>query len=365
MVNNPPSLLNFREIIVEVSTPQCTGKGILLTSEGLIITHQHIVEGNAKVVITPLHGAPSLQDVLFTDNVHDLAFVEYPTTEYINTPKSELPKMSIATHPIKAQSTVFAINDAIHEGQIINAAYEFAGVHYLKTNLRIDTAFSGSPLLNAEGRLIGIQTGLLQNGATDIGFAIPMNYIQDDLRAYREASARFAVRCPNCQAIVTDRNAIDELCSNCNHPIEFPQHAATYQPEGISRTIEQLIASTGFQPALARRGPNLWALRQGSATIFLSYYEPKGYIMGDAFLCQLPNDGDNETIERIYEYLLRQNHQLKGLTFSIHQGDIVLSLIIYDQHLHTQIARDLLNNLLLQADDYDNILVEQYGAVWK
>jgi serine protease Do len=74
---------------------------------------------------------------------------------------------------------------------------------------------------------------------------------------------------------------------------------------------------------------------------------------------------DKETVNRIYEFLLRQNYLIKGLTFSIYEDDIVLSLIIYDRHLNNDTAVELLQNLLERADYYDNVLVEELGAIWK
>ena len=83
--------------------------------------------------------------------------------------------------------------------------------------------------------------------------------------------------------------------------------------------------------------------------------------MGDAFLATLPR----KEIKPIYEYLLRQNFSIEGLTFSIKGQDIILSLLIYDRYLNLETGKTLFNHLFKKADDYDNILVEQYGASWK
>ena len=83
--------------------------------------------------------------------------------------------------------------------------------------------------------------------------------------------------------------------------------------------------------------------------------------MGDASLCLLPK----ENIKPLYEYLLKQNHEIEGLTFSIKENDIVLSLLIYDRYLNMDTGMKLFQHLFQKADDYDNILVEKYGAIWK
>ena len=152
-------------------------------------------------------------------------------------------------------------------------------------------------------------------------------------------------------------------CNGCDANKLFSTDYPKYEAEGVSRTIEGLIEKIGHEAPLSRRGPNHWALIEGSATIYLSYYEPRGYILGDAFLCSLPEN--SKITEKIYQFLLQQNYLIKGLTFSINENDIVLSLIIYDRHLNTDTAIELLQTLLEGADYYDNVLVEQYGAVWK
>ena len=72
-----------------------------------------------------------------------------------------------------------------------------------------------------------------------------------------------------------------------------------------------------------------------------------------------------DNINPLYEYLLKQNYEIEGLTFSIKENDIVLSLLIYDRYLNMDTGMKLFKYLFERADYYDNILVEEYGAIWK
>jgi len=56
---------------------------------------------------------------------------------------------------------------------------------------------------------------------------------------------------------------------------------------------------------------------------------------------------------------------MEGLTFSLKDQEIVLSLMIFDRHLHTDTGLKQFQFLFEKADHYDNILVEQFGAQWK
>ena len=122
-----------------------------------------------------------------------------------------------------------------------------------------------------------------------------------------------------------------------------------------------MLEKAGHNVQLSRRGPNNWEMQKGSAKINISYYEKTGLITGDAYLCLLPQ----RNIKKLYEYLLRQNYETESLTFSIKEQDIILSLLIYDRYLNVDTGLKLFEHLFERADYYDNILVEEYGALWK
>lgn len=337
---------------VQIATPQCIGIGFVLPSIELIITNFHIVEGNPQVIIYSNNQKRFLVDVLYIDEIYDIAFLEMPKG-------FEIQSLSFNTDYAQSDS-VFIKEKILRTGEIIKATDTFHNIKFIPTNIPIDTAFSGSPLINNKGEIIGMNTGsIYENDET--GYALPITHVVKSVEEYQAVGQRIATRCRACNLIATP----DSKFSHCKDDSTkiFATDYPKYEAEGVSRTIEGLIEKIGHKAALSRKGPNHWALIEGSATIYLSYYEPRGYILGDAFLCNLPEDA--KVTEKIYKFLLQQNYLIKGLTFSISGNDIVLSLIIYDRHLNTNTAIELLQTLLERADYYDNVLVEQYGAVWK
>jgi serine protease Do len=338
---------------VQIATPQCIGIGFVLPSIELIITNFNIVEGNQQVIVYSNNQKRFLADVLYIDEVYDIAFLEKPKGFEV---KSLLFNTDYATN-----DSVFIKTKKLKTGEIIKATDIFHHIKYIPTNIPIDTAFSGSPLINNKGEIIGINTSsIYENDET--GYALPIIHVLKSIQEYHKTNKRIATRCTGCKLISTLDSKFDH-CNGCDANKLFSTDYPKYEAEGVSRTIEGLIEKIGHEAPLSRRGPNHWALIEGSATIYLSYYEPRGYILGDAFLCSLPEN--SKITEKIYQFLLQQNYLIKGLTFSINENDIVLSLIIYDRHLNTDTAIELLQTLLEGADYYDNVLVEQYGAVWK
>ena len=109
-----------------------------------------------------------------------------------------------------------------------------------------------------------------------------------------------------------------------------------------------------------RDGPYNWLIQQGSARIDLAYHEKTGLIIGEARLCKIPPQDRTP----LYKYLLQENDKLEGLSFSVLEENVILSLLIYDRQINTQQGIKLLQSLLEKADYYDDILVNQYKGSW-
>ncbi|MCZ2100332.1 MAG: YbjN domain-containing protein [Chitinophagales bacterium] len=131
---------------------------------------------------------------------------------------------------------------------------------------------------------------------------------------------------------------------------------------GIRRSIEYVIQKLGFDPAQTQKGHAIWVLNYNSATLHIAYHEYSGFIIGDVYLCRIPDDKNK--LSDLYFYLLQQNDKLQGFTLSINEAYIVLSLLIYDQSLHIETMYQLFRRLLDTADAMDNLLVDSYGAKW-
>ena len=97
------------------------------------------------------------------------------------------------------------------------------------------------------------------------------------------------------------------------------------------KTIEEILRELGKDSRLARDGVNRWGVREGSAKIRITYNAENYFIVGDAFLCQLPSDGTK--IKSLYHFLLQENYNLQALVLSTSNQNIVLSCIMYDMDI--------------------------------
>jgi serine protease Do len=350
----------FRNVVIEIATPYATGTGFYLRDQGLIVTNEHVVRDNRQVVI---HGKlldKQLVKVLFTDTKYDLAFLEAP--EIATMPTAQLGQESILRQgdTVIAVGHPFGLRYTATQGIVSNMRHEINDLYYIQHDAALNPGNSGGPLLNVEGRIIGVNTFVIKEG-NSIGFSLPVNYLAETIKEFKNGKGKVGVRCPSCSNFVFEDTIEGEYCPHCGAKLVLPSLIEPYEPIGVPKTIEDIIGMTGHHVELSRRGPDLWEIRNGTARINISYYEKNGLISGDAYLCMLPKDN----IKPIYEFLLRQNYELEGLSLSMKDQDVILSLLIFDRYFNASTGQQLFQFLFDKADHYDNILVEQYGANWK
>jgi serine protease Do len=351
----------YRQAIVQIATPYSTGTGFYLHDQGLIVTNHHVVEDNRNVVIEGAKFAKQLVQVCFIDEKYDLAFLKAPMEN------EDLPHILLGTDkkPRVGEAVVaighpFGLKFSVKSGIVSNTEELMNGIPYLHIDAALNPGNSGGPLVDTDGHVMGINTFVIKDG-DNTGFSLPVRFLHETLAAFKAVESDNACRCTACLNVVTEEKVENNFCSYCGHRVALPQSADEYIPSGVSRTIESLITQIGHNVALSRSGPNAWEIKQGSATILITYHDKTGLLSADAVLCELPKDN----IKPLYEYLLRQNFQNEGITFSVNDQDIMLSLLIFDRYLNEDTGKAMLQQVFEQADHYDNILVGEYGATWK
>ncbi len=349
----------YKDVIVQIATPYSRGTGFYLKKFNIIVTNEHVIRGNREVVINGENFEKQMTTVIFSDVRFDLAFLHSPNN--IDSPNIELFIGEMERGEIViAAGHPFGLQYSATQGIISNVEEEKDDIMYIQHDAALNPGNSGGPLINEKGEIVGVNTFVIQNG-NNVGFSLPINYLKETIEEFQKIENQIGVRCSSCSNIVFEKTIDNGYCPHCGAKVQLPSEVDEYEALGVSKTIEKLLSKMGHDVNLSRIGPNNWEIIQGSATINISYHEKTGLIMGDASLCLLPK----ENIKPLYEYLLKQNYNIEGLTFSIKENDIVLSLLIYDRYLNMDTGMKLLKHLFEQADHFDNILVEEYGAIWK
>ncbi len=345
--------------VFQVATPFSTGTGVYLPEYGLVVTNEHVVRDNSTVVIGSDNVPEQLAKVVYLDEYYDLAFLKPDD-------KPDLPSLKLATSSPAVGEGVTAIGQhfghalRVSDGQVLETEHEHHNIAFIMHDAWQEAAHSGGPLFNVAGELVGINMYDIQEGKGK-ALSLPIEVVSACLKNYTDGKGHAAARCFNCQSVIYE-TAVNPTghCPNCGSELILPGMVEDYQPTGVSATVEAIIKTAGHAPRMARRGPNLWSIRQGSAIIQLAYHEDSGLVTGDAYLCSLPELPNAE----LFAFLLRENCKLQQLTFSTFGRDIVLSLLIYDRYLTVETALPRFEHLFAKADEYDNILVDRFGGKW-
>ncbi len=349
--------VRHQHLLLKLATPYSIGTGFYLRTHNLIITNEYTIRDHQEVVVEGLSVERQLARPIYFDSYYDLAFLR--TAKPLVLPDLPMGEAITEDMPILALGQPENGELCWKEGQIRQTDYPLNDLEYVHHSATLPVEHSGGPLLDTQGRLIGLNFLDEQSGN---GLALPIAYIEESIVAFSKGGGQPAARCFNCRKVVFESEHPSKYCPHCSARLLLPSDLAPYEPTGLQYTVEQIIEATGNDVRLTRRGPNTWEITQGSAKIAVSYHEESGLITGDAYLVQLPKGDDHR---ELFEFLLRQNYELENLTFSVKKTDIILSLLIFDRYLNVETGLRLFRHLFERADYYDDVLVDTYSAQWK
>ncbi|MBL7766785.1 MAG: trypsin-like peptidase domain-containing protein [Chitinophagaceae bacterium] len=347
----------FKTAVIQIATQQSTGTGFYIAEYNLIVTNHHVVRDAGDVTIKGKNFEKQFSKVLFSDAKHDLAFLAPPEGQ-IAFPVIPLGDYTLLRDgdSVLAIGHPYGLNYSSTQGVISRVDRVQNGLKYIQIDAAINPGNSGGPLVNLNGEVIGVNTFIIRGG-DNLGFALPSSYLKEALEEYNTVRGTIVVRCPSCSTMVTDQNIDGEYCPNCGTKIEMIKPKENQvEVTGIAKTIETILERLGKDKELARMSTNNWEVKAGSATIKINYNPDTFFIVGDAFLCQLPK----QNLGPVYEFLMKENYNLKSMLFSVAEHDIVLSSLTYDMDLTIENGEIMMKALFEKADYYDNYLIDTY-----
>jgi len=172
-------------------TSQSLGSGFVWSSEGIIVTNNHVVEGASRITVNFSDGTQVPAKLIGVDPDSDVAVLRVDAKNLLAAPIGTSSDLLIGETVI-AVGNPFGLSGTVTTGVVSalgrSVPSKEAGrtfTDFIQTDASINPGNSGGPLLNIEGRVIGINTMIYAN-AQGIGFAIPVDrakkVIQDILR---------------------------------------------------------------------------------------------------------------------------------------------------------------------------------------
>jgi putative serine protease PepD len=203
-----PGVVHITAQQVSESTPfgqsqgTATGSGLVLDRTGYILTNAHVIDGAARITVNfEGNGAEVPATVAGRDTSSDLAVLK------VDPSKASLHPIPLGNSDgvqvgdsVAAIGNPFGLDRTITTGIVsakqreIQAPDGFTIRNVIQTDAAINPGNSGGPLLNSQGRVIGINSqiatgGTGSEGNVGIGFAIPINSAKSELSALEHGGA--------------------------------------------------------------------------------------------------------------------------------------------------------------------------------
>ena len=156
------------------------GSGVIISSQGYILTNQHVVEAADEIEVALADGKKFVAKVVGSDPESDLAVLKVDARD--------LPAITLGqADNLRVGDVVLAIGNPLGVGQTVTmgivSALHRTGLsintfeNFIQTDAAINQGNSGGALIDASGNLVGINTAILSQtgGSIGIGFAIPVS----------------------------------------------------------------------------------------------------------------------------------------------------------------------------------------------
>ncbi len=159
------------------------GSGFIISKDGYVVTNNHVIQGAQKITVKLVDGRVFKAKVVGTDPFSDIALLKInahnlPTLELGNSDLIKVGEWVIAI------GNPFGLSHTVTVGVISAKGRSGIGISdiedFIQTDAAINPGNSGGPLLNLEGKVIGMNTAIFtrSGGYMGIGFAIPSNIIK-------------------------------------------------------------------------------------------------------------------------------------------------------------------------------------------
>ncbi|UCC74817.1 MAG: trypsin-like peptidase domain-containing protein [Gemmatimonadota bacterium] len=180
------------------------GSGFAIARGGYVLTNAHVVQGAIEIVVSSVAGGDHPAELIGTDELSDVALLkveaEIPVPEFGDSDGLVIGEPAIAignpfgyllsnAEPTVTAGVISGTGRHILPGVFAGSVGEDQTIYadMIQTDASINPGNSGGPLVNAEGRVIGVNSAIFSRsgGSQGLGFAIPINRalrIADQLR---------------------------------------------------------------------------------------------------------------------------------------------------------------------------------------
>ena len=161
----------------EEEQPRGVGSGFILSSDGLIMTNAHVIEGADDVIVTLTDKREFKAKLIGADKRSDVALVKIEASGLPAVKVGDVSRLRVGEW-VMAIGSPFGLENTVTAG-IVSAKQRDTGDYlpFIQTDVAINPGNSGGPLINMRGEVVGINSQIYSRsgGSMGISFAIPMD----------------------------------------------------------------------------------------------------------------------------------------------------------------------------------------------
>jgi serine protease Do len=188
------------------------GSGVIISSDGYVVTNNHVVAGNVREITAGLPGKREVKGhIVGRDPMTDIAVVKIDAQNLSVLPWGDSSKLKVGQW-VLAIGSPFQLNQTVTLGIVSALGRTGMGLadyeDFIQTDAAINPGNSGGGLVDARGEIVGINTAIMteSRGSQGVGFAVSSNLarrIADELIKYGEVR-RGSIGAVNVQTVTPD-----------------------------------------------------------------------------------------------------------------------------------------------------------------
>lgn len=258
------------------------GSGVIYTTDGYIITNNHVIEGASSITVKLRDGTEHKAEVVGSDSQTDIAVLKINATGLQAAILGDSDNLSVGDDAIVIGNPLGSLGGSVTNGIISALDREITidgeTMTLLQTNAEINPGNSGGGLFNANGELVGIVNAKSSGSEIEgLGFAIPVNTVKDVVEELVE------------NGYVTGRPSLGVTLIN----ITDQQTAFSYRVNELGVYVYSTSSGSLFTP-----GDRIVSVDGQEVT---EYSEVKaivqGHKVGDTISVVVSRDGSQTTLE--------------------------------------------------------------------
>ena len=169
-----------------------TGSGVIISSDGYIVTNNHVIQGAQSIEVTTNNNKTYNAELIGSDPTTDIALLKIQTNESLNYTTFGDSNTTKIGEWVLAVGNPFNLTSTVTAGIISAKSRDLSGRNtqsFIQTDAAVNPGNSGGALVNIYGDLIGINTAISSQTGSYIGysFAVPSNIarkVVEDIMEY-------------------------------------------------------------------------------------------------------------------------------------------------------------------------------------